>query len=154
MAETNRNQCPVCLNQNFNQMKYTQNLRVIGDKVFSYDTHVATIVGNKLHVHGHWSKTTSKHVNHVADQYGLTKVDQPVNTEEVEQEATQRFKTVGNIAALAAIFADTPEQKNDWKKRMLKAGLPGLSIPEDWDTLSEEEKAKRLDAVIALSQQG
>jgi hypothetical protein len=34
---------------------------------------------------------------------------------------------------------------------MLKAGLgnAGLEIPADWDTLSEDEKTRRLDAVIA-----
>jgi hypothetical protein len=32
---------------------------------------------------------------------------------------------------------------------MIKAGLgEGIMMPEDWDTLSEDEKEKRLDAVI------
>ncbi len=52
-------------------MKYTQNLRVVGNNVFSYDIQVATIKGETLLVHGYWSKTTSKHVNYVAETYGL-----------------------------------------------------------------------------------
>ena len=63
------------INQYTTIMKYKQNLRVKGDKVWSYTTHVATICGNKLIVHGWWSVTTSKHINHVADILGLTKVD-------------------------------------------------------------------------------
>jgi len=55
-------------------MRYKQNLRVIGGKVYSYDTHVATIKGAELVIHGYWSMTTSKHVNHVANEFGLTKV--------------------------------------------------------------------------------
>ena len=57
--------------------------------------------------------------------------------------------TVGMVAALGSIFCDTPKEQNDWKLRMIKAGLEpsGLSIPDDWDTLTEEEKTRRLDAV-------
>jgi hypothetical protein len=55
--------------------RYRQNLQVVGDKVYSYGTHVATIKGDKLVRHGWWSVTTSKHVNYVAQQLGLTVVD-------------------------------------------------------------------------------
>lgn len=56
--------------------KYNQNLKIDGNKVMSYNTHVATIdqVNSKLIVHGHWSMTTSKHINYVAKEYNLTKV--------------------------------------------------------------------------------
>ena len=64
----------------------------------------------------------------------------------------ERFGIIGAIAKMGEVIADTQEEKNDWKKRMLKAGLPGLSIPEDWDELSEEEKTRRLDNVIAHMQ--
>ena len=38
------------------------------------------------------------------------------------------------------------------KKRMLKAGLgEGLDFPEDWNTLSEDEKEIRLNKVVALA---
>tara|TARA_R100001440_G_scaffold91_1_gene254 strand:+ start:605 stop:763 length:159 start_codon:yes stop_codon:yes gene_type:complete len=48
--------------------KYKQNLRIEGDKVISYVTHVATIKGNELHQLGHWSMTTQKHINYVAKE--------------------------------------------------------------------------------------
>ena len=53
--------------------RYKKNLKVEGDKVYSYDTHVATIdkPAGHLIVHGVWSATTSKHVNYVAREYGL-----------------------------------------------------------------------------------
>jgi hypothetical protein len=53
--------------------RYKNNLKVEGDKVYSYDTHVATIdkPAGHLIVHGWWSVTTSKHVNYVAREYGL-----------------------------------------------------------------------------------
>lgn len=58
------------------------------------------------------------------------------------------FRTVAGIAQLGKLFGKNPKEKNDWKTRMLKAGLPSLDIPDDWDTLNEDEKGRRLDAVI------
>ena len=51
--------------------KYKQNLKVQGNKVWSYSTHVATIEGNDLIQLGYWSQTTQKHINYVADQLDL-----------------------------------------------------------------------------------
>ena len=52
--------------------KYQQNLRLDGNRVISYTTHVATIDGQNLLQLGWWSRTTQKHVNYVAKEYGLT----------------------------------------------------------------------------------
>ena len=43
------------------------------------------------------------------------------------------------------------KEKNDWKARMLKSGFGnmGLEMPEDWNSLDEETKEARLNAVIA-----
>ena len=66
-------------------------------------------------------------------------------------ESRQALKSVANIAKLGAIFGSNQKESNDWKARMLKAGLEdkGLIMPEDWDTLDEDTKTARLDAVIA-----
>jgi len=60
------------------------------------------------------------------------------------------FKTVSTIAKMGELFADTQKEKNDWKARMLKAGIQGLDIPEDWDELDEDEKERRLNGVIEI----
>ena len=52
--------------------KYKQNLNVIDDKVFSYNTHVATINETQLIQLGWWSVTTQKHINYVAQELNLT----------------------------------------------------------------------------------
>jgi hypothetical protein len=58
--------------------RYKQNLRIVGNDVYSYDTHVAEIDGNKLYklkwrVRGMSSSaTTTKHINYVAREFGLT----------------------------------------------------------------------------------
>lgn len=51
--------------------RYKKNLKVKKDKVYSYNTHVATIDGTDLRVHGYWSRTTSKHINYVAKELNL-----------------------------------------------------------------------------------
>jgi len=61
------------------------------------------------------------------------------------------FKTTSMVAQLGEIFCDNKKDKNDWKKRMLKAGIQGLDIPEDWDKLNEDEKEIRLNKVIELA---
>lgn len=71
---------------------------------------------------------------------------------EEKKEYKSPFAGLAAIAAMGEIFADTQKEKNDWKMRMLKAGLPtqGFHPPEDWDNLSEDEKTKRLDGAIKI----
>lgn len=66
------------------------------------------------------------------------------------QKIESEFKTIGNVAQLGNLFAETKKEKNEWKLRMIKAGLgnKGFEVPADWDKLDEDEKEKRLDLVI------
>ena len=59
------------------------------------------------------------------------------------------FAAVGMVAAFGAIFGKDEKEANDWKKRMI-ATVPGISMPEDFDSLPEAERARRLDAVIEV----
>jgi hypothetical protein len=56
------------------------------------------------------------------------------------------------VAKMGELLCDNQKDKNDWKARMLKAGLgnSGLEMPEDWDTLDEDTKQARLDGVIKI----
>jgi hypothetical protein len=69
------------------------------------------------------------------------------------EELNKTFGMISTIASLGNILCDSLKEKNDWKARMLKAGIGGLDIPADWDTLSEEEKETRLNRVIEFAQQ-
>ena len=60
------------LNKTSKMKKYKQNLRIEGNKVWSYTTHVATIKDDELHQLGWWSVTTQKHINYVASELNLT----------------------------------------------------------------------------------
>ena len=61
------------------------------------------------------------------------------------------LKMVSMVATLGSLLTDNKKGANDFKTRILKAGLEnkGLSIPADWDTLSEDEKEKRLNGAIS-----
>ena len=62
------------------------------------------------------------------------------------------MNSVAMVASLGSLMTNTPAESNDWKLRMIKAGLEnrGLDIPADWDTLTEEEKTRRLDGAISV----
>ena len=51
--------------------RYKENLRQVGDDIYSYSTKVATIHQDKLIQHGWWSVTTQKHINYVANELEL-----------------------------------------------------------------------------------
>ena len=53
-------------------IKIANNLHLDGSKVYSYETHVATISGSQLIENGKYSNTTTKHIQKVAKLYGLT----------------------------------------------------------------------------------
>jgi hypothetical protein len=128
--------------------KYKKNLSKDGDKVYSYNTHVATISRDKLIVHGYWSVTTSKHVNYVANYYGLTKIDGP--RDDVEKNPLNAvFTGIKWFNILADMSNANEHEKNESKKRIIKAGLgDAITFPDDWDSLSEDEKSRRLNGAI------
>jgi hypothetical protein len=55
-----------------NTYKIKDNLFIDGNMVISYETHVATIEGERLIEHGRYSRTTSKHIHYVARLFGLS----------------------------------------------------------------------------------
>lgn len=65
--------------------------------------------------------------------------------------ALKQLNAIAGIAALGDIMGADQKESNDWKTRMLKAGLEGrgLIMPEDWDQLTEDEKQRRLDGAIS-----
>jgi hypothetical protein len=133
----------------------------------SYGTDVAYIKGGKPVVKGMYSQTTARHIREflkqhgydadmpfskILKQYGESETEQKEEQKEEEKKADSQLNTVANVALLGEIFGSTQKEKNDWKARMLKAGLEnkGLEMPEDWDALSEAEKQRRLDGVIKI----
>jgi hypothetical protein len=67
-----------------------------------------------------------------------------------ESDGLTHLHTVAGVMALGDIFGHDQKESNDWKARMLKAGLEGrgLIMPEDWDQLTEDQKEARLNGAI------
>ena len=60
--------------------RYKTNLKILDNKVYSYNTHVATIEDKYLYELGYWSVTTKKHINYVARELSLEVRDVAINT--------------------------------------------------------------------------
>lgn len=69
---------------------------------------------------------------------------------EKQAEDKNPFGALAAVMMMGEIFGRSKEESNAWKLRMLKAGVPegALHLPEDWDSLPEEEKENRLNKVI------
>jgi hypothetical protein len=67
-------------------------------------------------------------------------------------EVNQKFNMIAGLAKMGELLSDDKKEQNDWKKRMLDAGLSGLGLdmPDNWDSLSEDDKERRLNSVITM----
>lgn len=67
------------------------------------------------------------------------------------KESDNGFNAIAMVAKMGDILCPNQKKKNDWKTRMLKAGLEnkGLIMPDDWNELNETDKENRLNNVIA-----
>lgn len=64
-------------------------------------------------------------------------------------EILSTFRMIGTIAKVGTLFSDDKKEQINWKERMIKAGLgDSITMPDDWDELSDQEKESRLDKVI------
>ena len=101
---------------------------------FKFESVLNKLVEKSTKLSDHQKKVVEKYIN---------------NGARVEDDL-KPLKAVGAIASLGNIFGQTKKEMNDWKARMLKAGLAdkGLIMPHDWNELSEGEKEKRLNKVI------
>lgn len=125
----------------------------------SYNTDVAYIKDGKAVVNGTYSQTTLRHIKEFLKQNGfkaetsaqILKDYSPKEGKSEESEGMGQLRATALVAKLGDVFGETQKEKNDWKARMLKAGLgQGLEMPEDWDRLDEKTKEQRLDKAIAM----
>ena len=133
-------------------------------KLKSYQTIVAEIKNNKPLVYGTYSPTTLRHIKEFLKQHmfkaetssQILKDYSPSEEEEKESQKAEEekfkglFDSLKMVCALGDVMTDKQEEQNDFKKRMLNAGLgdKGLSFPSDWETLTEEEKSLRLNGAL------
>lgn len=61
------------------------------------------------------------------------------------------FKSIKIITAIGEVLGKDQKERNDFMARIMKAGLEkrGLIMPDNWDTLSENEKERRLNGATS-----
>lgn len=73
-----------------------------------------------------------------------------LNAEEHER-VNAMFGSLRAVCALGDVLTKDKKESNEWKKRIMKASLgERVSFPDDWDSLSEDEKQKRLDNAVGV----
>lgn len=102
-----------------------------------------------------WEKFEFQSVlSKVVDKASLSEEDKKLCEKFIEGDQTDwsGFNAVRGVAMLGDMMCDNQKDKNDWKTRMLKAGLEnkGLIMPDDWDKLDENVKEKRLNMIIKM----
>jgi hypothetical protein len=115
--------------------------------VFSYDltTGVGIYWSDRT-----YSQTTSRLQNIIKRQFNVEGISNTPPEDKTEEEGLSQLRTVASVMSLGDIIGENQKERNDWKTRMLRAGLDGrgLIMPDDWDELDEDTKTARLDAVI------
>jgi hypothetical protein len=121
-------------------------------KVFySYSTPIALEIDGILKVsENQWSITTAKHLSWIDNgnkKDRLNRDDFNLLLKEHKPEP-DFLKTVSMVSAMFGLMTQTEDKSkvNAQKKRFFD-NVQGLSFPEDWDTLPEEEKSKRLEKI-------
>ena len=143
-----------------------------GIRVFySYTTPVAFMDRDNTLVisENKWSVTTAKHLNWIEDFCGVErklsrtknsvfkeslKSRQSQNGQDISKaRADNRLKTANMVSAMFGLMCgDDKETKVKYQKRFLQT-VPGISFPDDWDSLPTEEKEKRLNKVQEASKE-
>lgn len=133
--------------------RYNKNLKVEGNKVISYNTHVATIEDSKLIQLGYWSRTTQKHINYVARELNLTLSKQ----DQKEKESDPILNSMKAFLLLGDLMNDKKEDKADavkYKERIvfatMRSKIPNWQPPSDWERLNDSDKLERLTKIQNL----
>ena len=141
-------------------LKTTKNCYFIDEKpnlrvYYSYTTPIALEIDGVLKVsQNQWSITTAKHLTWID---GGNKKDR-LKPEEFNQLLKQHkpepdfLKTVSMVSSMFGVLMHKEDKSkvNEQKKRFFD-NVQGLSFPEDWNDLPEEEKSKRLEKIESFN---
>ena len=152
--------------------RYNKNLKVEGNKVFSYSTHVATIEGSKLIQLGYWSVTTQKHINYVARKLilhsyfktaelggftGQDLIDLKLAIKGGEAEPDPVLNSMKAFLLMGDLMNDKKEDTADavkYKERIvfatMRSKIPNWQPPSDWERLNDSDKLERLTKIQNL----
>ena len=118
---------------------------------YSYSTPVALEIDGVLKVsQNQWSITTAKHLSWIdnGNKKDRLKPDEFQKLLKEHKPEPDFLKTVSMVSAMFGMMTQGEDkQKINAQKKRFFDNVQGLSFPEDWDTLPEEEKSKRLEKI-------
>jgi len=142
-------------------LRTTRNLYYIDEKpdlrvYYSYSTPVALMIDGNLKVcENCWSITTAIH---------LTWIDGGMKKSRLKREDFQKLldehkpkpnflKTVSTVSAMFGLMCQNEvKTKNKYQKKFFDK-VQGMNFPDNWESLSEEEKSKRLEGATKIGLQ-
>jgi hypothetical protein len=127
-----------------NTYKIKENLFLKGDKVISYDTHVATVKGNQLIEKGKYSRTTGKHIALVARLLGLELVGSKAsmkNTFDKYEYGVKCICIVGDNYISLKTTKKIFDCMRECKDYLVALAILKSDIPKkDWELLDDTNK--------------
>ena len=139
-------------------LRSTRNLYYIDEKpqlrvYYSYTTPVALMIDGHLKVsQNQWSVTTARHLTWIDGGNKKARLKREEFNELVEKHRPEPnfLKTVSSVSAMFGLMCQNDvKTKNKYQKRFFDK-VQGINFPDDWESLSEKEKAKRLDGATKI----
>ena len=139
-------------------LRTTRNLYYIDEKpqlrvYYSYTTPVALMIDGHLKVsQNQWSVTTARHLTWIDGGNKKARLKREEFNELVEKHRPEPnfLKTVSSVSAMFGLMCQNDvKTKNKYQKRFFDK-VQGINFPDDWESLSEEEKTKRLNGATKI----
>jgi len=139
-------------------LRSTRNLYYIDEKpqlrvYYSYTTPVALMIDGHLKVsQNQWSITTGRHLTWIDGGNKQNRLKPEEFNELVKKHKPEPnfLKTVSTVSAMFGLMCQNDvKTKNKYQKRFFDK-VQGINFPSDWESLSEEEKTKRLDGATKM----
>ena len=118
---------------------------------YSYSTPIALEIDGILKVsENQWSITTAKHLSWIDNGNKKDRLKREEFNQLLKQHKPEPdfLKTVSMVSAMFGMMTQSEDKAkvNAQKKRFFD-NVQGLNFPEDWETLPEKEKSKRLEKI-------
>ena len=141
-------------------LRTTRNLYYIDEKpqlrvYYSYTTPVALMIDGHLKVsQNQWSITTGRHLTWIDGGDKVKKLrlkPEEFNKLVKKHKPEPNFlKTVSSVSAMFGLMCQNDvKTKNKYQKRFFDK-VQGINFPDNWESLSEEEKTKRLNGATKI----
>ena len=123
---------------------------------YSYTTPVALEIDGVLKVsENQWSVTTGRHLTWIdgGNKKGRLKREEFNQLVKQHKPEPNFIKSVSMVSAMFGLMCQNDiKTKNKYQKKFFDK-VEGMNFPDDWNTLSEEEKSRRLEGATKIGLQ-